>query len=179
MHATVAKQHIAQLAVREFLRPNMVVAMDGGTTVAATLPHMSNLAGVSVLTNSLEIVRQAPPYLSVYNSGGLYRPVSGTFVGPQAVAFFSQHRADLAFISATALHEEEGLMDPNALEIEVKRTLCQRAERIILLLDQSKCGRRSTLQVLPWTAIHALVTDAPPPRPFHQALEEAGVYVCC
>ena len=175
--AALAKQRIARLAVREFLPPGAVVAMDGGTTVAALVPFLTAEARISIVTNSLEIVRQAPSGLSVYCSGGLYREVSGTFVGPQAEAFFGEHRADVAFISGSGLDAEEGLMDPNPLEIEVKRALCRKAGRTILLLDSGKMGLQSALRVFSLQHIDVLVTDRAPERKLAAALRAAKVMV--
>jgi DeoR/GlpR family transcriptional regulator of sugar metabolism len=177
VRAASAKQRIARAAVAEFVRPRMVLALEGGTTVAALMPFLSADAGLTVLTNSLEIVRQAPSGISVICSGGLYREVSGTFVGPQAVRFFAEHSADIAFISATALDAGDGLMDPNPLEIEVKRGLCRGAKRVILLVDREKMGQRSTASVMPLAEVDVLVTNARPPSSFAAAFKAARIEV--
>lgn len=174
-HATTAKQQIARTALAACVRPNAVLALEGGTTVAALMPFLPADKNLTLLTNSLEIVRQTPPGINVICSGGLYREISGTFVGPQAVRFFQEHRADVAFISATGLDPDDGLMDPNPLEIEVKQALCARSARVVLLVDREKFGRRSTMPVVPLSMIDALVTDAAPPRAMARALKTARV----
>lgn len=177
VRAASAKQRIARAAISEFVRPNLVLALEGGTTVAALMPFLPVDAGLTVLTNSLEIVRQAPSGISVICSGGLYREVSGTFVGPQAVQFFAEHSADIAFISATALDASDGLMDPNPLEIEVKRALCRGAKRVVLLIDREKMGQRSTAAVMPLAEVDVLVTNAKPPSAFATAFRAARIEV--
>lgn len=176
-HSALAKQRIARVAVAEFVRPQAVLAMEGGTTVAALMPFLPADAGLGILTNSLEIVRQSQHGVSVLCSGGLYREVSGTFVGPQAVRFFAEHRADIAFISATALNAKDGLMDPNPLEIEVKRALCRSATRVIVLADRGKMGRTSTVQVTPLAEVDVLISDAKLPAAIAAALRAAKVEV--
>jgi DeoR/GlpR family transcriptional regulator of sugar metabolism len=173
--AAGAKQRIARYAVSEFVRPGMLVAMDGGSTVAALMPFFPAETSISIVTNSLEIVRQAPAGPSVHCSGGLYREVSGTFVGPQALVFLGAFRPDLAFVSGTALDVQDGLMDPNPLEIEVKRALCRRAGRTVLLLDSGKFGRRGGLRALDLAGIDVLLTEAPPEDGLKGELERAGV----
>jgi DeoR/GlpR family transcriptional regulator of sugar metabolism len=177
VRAAAAKQRIARAALAAQVRPGMTLALDGGSTVAALMPFLPVDAGLTLLTNSLEIVRQTPSGVGVACSGGLYREVSGTFVGPQAVRFFAEHRVDVAFVSATGLDAEEGLMDPNPLEIEVKRALCARATKVVLLIDAEKFGRRSTLPVLALTALDEVVCDGRPPRALAAALKAAGVKV--
>lgn len=177
VRAASAKQRIARTAIARFVQPGAVLALEGGTTVAALMAFLPADLGLTVLTNSLEIVRQAPSGVNVLCSGGLYREVSGTFVGPQAVRFFAEHRADLAFVSATALDGAEGLMDPNPLEIEVKRALCRGSRRIVLLVDRDKMGQRSTSAVMPLAEIDALVTNAKPPPAVSTALRKARIEV--
>lgn len=175
--SALAKQQIARVAVDKFVKPRMVISLEGGTSVAAVMPFLPTDADLTILTNSLEIVRQCPRGLAVLCSGGLYRDVSGTFVGPQAVKFFRDHHADIAFISATAVDASFGLMDPNPLEIEVKQTLCGSAKQVVVLCDHTKLGKLSTLPVLPLKSVGTMVTDAAPPRLMNQALKAAGVKV--
>lgn len=175
--AALPKQWIARAALTAHVRPGMTLALDGGSTVAALMPFLPTDAGLTLLTNSLEIVRQTPSGVAVSCSGGIYRGVSGTFVGPQALRFFAEHRADVAFVSATGLDAEEGLMDPNPLEIEVKRALCKRAAKVVLLIDAEKFGRRSTLPVLGLEELDEVVCDAKPQRVLRVALKAAGVNV--
>jgi DeoR/GlpR family transcriptional regulator of sugar metabolism len=122
-------------------------------------------------------VRQAPEGAALLCSGGLFREVSQTFVGPQAMQFFEGHHANVAFISATGLDRSDGLTDPNPLEIEVKRALCRRADRIVLLLDHSKFGRRSLMPVLPLRDVDYLITDTPLSRSFAAELARSKVQV--
>jgi len=175
--AASAKRRIARTAIDRHINPGLTIALEGGSTVAALMPFLPTNAGLTVLTNSLEIVRQAPAGVTVHCSGGIFREVSQTFVGPHALRFFEEHRADVAFISATGLDATDGLMDPNPLEIEVKRALCHRSDRIVLLLDRSKFGRRSLTPVLPLAEIDVLITNATPPRAFATALTRAKIRV--
>lgn len=169
-----AKSKLAALVVDRFVKPSMVLAMEGGTTVAAMMPLLPTDANLTILTNSLEVVRQAPSGVSVYCSGGLYRNVSGTFVGPQATRFFRDYRADLAFVSSTGIDPEAGLMDPNPLEIEVKRELCRVSKLVIALLDGSKWEKGSLSPAIPLADIDLIVSDVAPPEPFPSAIREAG-----
>ncbi|TVP82125.1 MAG: DeoR/GlpR transcriptional regulator, partial [Puniceicoccaceae bacterium] len=94
-------------------------------------------------------------------SGGILRPVSGTFVGPDAIRFFRKKQADLFFMTVTGLDQSNGLTDPNPLEIEVKRAMIQAAKQTVLLIDESKFGVSSLCPVVPLRRIDGLVTDCP------------------
>jgi DeoR/GlpR family transcriptional regulator of sugar metabolism len=125
------------------------------------------------LTNSLAIAHamqhhRARP--SVYLSGGLLRPESGTLVGREAVTFFSRRRATKLLLSATGLDAEAGVSDPNPQEIEVKQAMASRAQEVILMADASKLGVVSLMQTLPWRRVDRLVTDAPRKDPRLQGI---------
>lgn len=158
-----AKRRIARTAVDQWVRPGMTLIIDGGTTVAEICPLLAG-RGVTVLTHSLTILarmqREAPD-AGCHASGGILRPVSGTFVGPDALRFFRRKRADLFLMTATGLDWDHGLTDPNPLEIEVKQAMIQAAQRTVLLIDASKIGQTAMCPVTPLHRIHAVVSDAP------------------
>jgi DeoR/GlpR family transcriptional regulator of sugar metabolism len=160
--ALAEKRHIAAAAARLFARVGEVILLEGGTTVAEVLPHLPP-RGLTVMTNSLPILSRAQALgrgWQIHCSGGVLSPVSGNFVGPEAVRFFRGKYAAVFFMSATGLDPKTGaLTDPNPVEIEVKRAMARAAERVVLLLDSGKIGLRSAQQVLPLRDIDTLITD--------------------
>lgn len=121
-----------------------------------------NQRNLTIMTNGLEVIREAAPLvpnITLISSGGILRDVSYTFVGPQAVQFFQEVRANTLFLSATGLTLPEGITDPNPLEIDVKRAMAASVERVVLLMDSTKFGVRSLSPVLPLDRIHVLITN--------------------
>lgn len=176
VRAIDAKRAMARHAVGRHVRPGATLALEGGTTVAALVPFLPTGAALTILTNSLEVVRQTPSEgITVIGAGGMFRPISQTFVGPLAVRFFEDHRPDIAFISATGINAAGELLDPNPLEIQVKQALCRRARRIICLLDASKWATESLTPVLGLPQVDTLITDRPPPPLFKRLLARHAV----
>lgn len=173
---TPERAALARYAARRFLQSGLSIALEGGTTVVGLLSHVQIL-NLTLLTNSVEILRAAPATCLTYGSGGEYRPVSRTFVGPQAVSFFENHRADLCLISATGFETKAGLTDPNPLEIEVKRAMCRHSAKTVLLLDAEKFGQRSLCSLIDLTKIHTLVTNESAPRSALNLFRKAGVVI--
>lgn len=177
--AEAAKRRIAACAVARFVREGQTLALEGGTTVATLVDHLP-AARVSVLTNSLPValrVRARRPGLPVKLPGGWLSEVSGNVVGPDALQFIGRQRASLCFLSATGFDEQQGPTDPNPLEIEVKRAWAAVSDRVVLLLDAGKWGRRSAAVMLHPRRIHALVTDAAPPPAIAACLAGHGIDV--
>lgn len=161
--AAAAKSRIAAYAARHLICEGDSLALDGGTTVAAiareTLP-----AGLTILTNSLHTARlfmNHPARPAVYASGGLLREQSGTFIGREALTFFSRRRTVRYFLSATGVDAVAGVTDLTLEDNEVKQAMASGTRDVVLLADRSKFGVISLMRVLPWRRVHRLVTEAP------------------
>lgn len=179
--AAAAKHRIAQYASKTFIREGDILTLEGGTT-AATLAEHLHFHKLTVLTNSVpltEKLRHQGENYAVHCSGGMLRSGSGTLVGNEAIRFFSNKKAHTCFISATGFTAEAGITDPNPMEIEVKRAMLQIANRVILLLDSSKFGIQSLMEVIPLRRIHFMVTESPPPPAIQQLLNQHQVQLHC
>jgi DeoR family transcriptional regulator of aga operon len=62
-------------------------------------------------------------------------------------------------MSARAVHHRLGLMEANAVEAALKRSILARADRVIVLADSSKLGRVAVHRVTGVDHIDALITD--------------------
>jgi len=171
------KEAIGRYAVQHFVKEGDFVVLEAGTTVACTLKHLGK-PGVTLISNGLEVIREATallPTVTVMGCGGILREPSYTFVGPQAEAFFAQLRAHTVFLSASGISLDDGLTDPNPLEIQVKQAMVACAEQLVVLVDSSKFGIRSLLQTLPMDKIQILVTDDRIPERFANEIRKLGI----
>lgn len=156
-----AKAAIARLAARRFIREGDTIGLEGGSTVAAILAHLP-LRRVSIVTNSLPValrVRATRPALPVKLLGGWLSEVSGNTCGKEALREAARLKLDTLFLSATGWEWARGPVDPNPLEIEVKRALAARAGRVVFLLDSGKFAIASASVVLHPRRIHTVVTN--------------------
>lgn len=174
--ASAAKARIAAYASARLVHDGDILILEGGTTVAALVPGLQK-ERLTILTNSLPVLNRARDMggrLTACCAGGLLREGSGTLVGKDAVTFFSRRKADTFFMSATGWETEHGLSDPNPQEIEVKQAMARAANRVVCLLDSSKLGKRSLMQVLPLRKIHVLVCEKDPGPEFKNLLAKSG-----
>lgn len=174
-----AKAVIAARAVREFVRDGDVIALEGGTTVAALVDALPEQR-ISIVTNSLPIalrIRAGRPALPVRVLGGWLSPVSGNTTGADALKAGTMARISVCFLSSTAWDADHGPMDPNPLEIEVKRALAACSERVVMLVDSRKFLTTSASVTIHPSRLHALVTDARPPRAIARCLKAHGIRV--
>ncbi|HKJ89543.1 MAG TPA: DeoR/GlpR family DNA-binding transcription regulator [Oceanipulchritudo sp.] len=165
-HGRDVKTRIACKAVSSYIREGMVLAMEGGTTVEATIPYLPEKR-ISIITNSLPVairLREERPQLPVQVVGGWLSPVSGNLTGANALRETSRLRADICFISASGFDTRVGPSDPNPLEIEVKRALVEISRQTILLLESRKFGLLDAAVTLHPRRLHGLVSEVAPPE---------------
>ena len=178
--ALAEKRLIAAAAARRYVQPGDNVILEGGTTVAELLNHLP-ARELTLMTNSLPILSRAHALgraWQIRGSGGTLSQVSGNFVGPEAVAFFQKNFATTFFMSATGLDPETGaLTDPNPVEIEIKRAMAKAARRIVLLIDSSKIGVRSVMEVLRMRDVDVMLCDTGISGRAYRQLRSAGVVV--
>lgn len=155
------KKRIAKAAAR-LLQPGECCFIDAGTTTAAFALELAGLAGIAVITNSLDVagaMRSGQPDADVILLGGqLGADVPATY-GEITIADIARFRPDAAVISPVGLHPEHGATDYFLPEAEVAKAMIRNARRLIMLADRSKLGEVSRVQICPIAAIDVLVVD--------------------
>jgi DeoR family glycerol-3-phosphate regulon repressor len=171
-----AKRAIARV-IAERVEDGLTVMLDTGSTTAYVAQALVRRSRLTVITNGLEIARSLVGRNGhkVYLAGGELDARLAAALGPEALAFVDQFRADLAILSIAAIDAEEGLMDFELDEARIARAMMHRAKRVIIAADRTKFGRRAAVRVAALSEIDELVTDAPPPEPFPAQLAAAGV----
>ncbi len=170
------KRRIAR-AVADLVRDGETVMLDTGSTTAFVAEALAERRRLTVITNGIEIARSLVGRNDhrVYLAGGELKAELAAAVGPEALSFLGQFRADTAILSIAAIDTEEGLMNFELDEARIARTMMARAGRIVLAVDCHKFCRRAAVHVADLSEIDRLVTDALPPHPFPARLREAGV----
>lgn len=117
------KRSIARYAAENYIKDGDIIFLDGGSTVMELIPYLKD-KNITLLTNGLNTLFLASKYinhLNVMGSGGGIRYPSMTFVGPEAEKFFNNYKAEIVFLSCSGITIEDGVMDINLLEMEVKK----------------------------------------------------------
>lgn len=171
-----AKQTIGRAAAAH-IADGETLSFDTGTTTACVARALIGRRGLTVVTNSLDIARAMAGTSRVFMAGGELHAELGAGLGPAAVEFVSQFRVRTAFLSVGAIDAEDGLTDFDMAEARFSRALIEAAERVVVVADHSKFGKRALVRACELDAIDMLITDAPPPPDLAGKLDEAGVVV--
>ena len=102
------------------------------------------------------------PGLNVILVGGQYRPDRMDSVGPLAVAMLDQLRGYTAFVGADGLSRDFGLAAADIESAHFNRQALLRANRGILVADNTKFQNPSLFKIVGWESISAVITDSLP-----------------
>lgn len=152
-----AKREIA-LTAADLVKDGDTILLDSGTTAVQVAQALAR-RDITIITNSTAI----PPVSMDFRptllfTGGVYRPVARSTVGPRAEAFIRSIRPDKAFIATNGLFLDE-IFTPDELEAAVKKAMIEVARESYLIIDNSKLGKRALSQVAHVGEFDAIITD--------------------
>jgi DeoR family transcriptional regulator, fructose operon transcriptional repressor len=177
-----AKEQIGARAAG-LVRDGQAIIVNAGTTALATIRALSDHRDLTVATNSLRGATELAPevYRDLYVFGGAVRITDQATLGPVRFPSWNQPevdiRCDLALIGVGAISADVGFSTSNLVEASMMSEMMDRADKVAVLADSSKFGRRLFAQVGDLGRADYLVTDATPPADLARALADAGVEV--
>ena len=174
------KVRIGKVAA-ELVQPGETIILDSGTTTAEVARHLKRMKiqPLTVITNALNIGMELAdsPGVSLIMIGGLLRPVSYSFVGPQAEAMMNEFHANRLFLAVDGFDLENGPSTPDVLEAQLNNVMIRSAREVNVVTDFSKLGRRSVSRIGPYDRIRRLITDSRAPQEFTEGLRKRGIEV--
>lgn len=174
-----AKRRIGACAA-QIVEAGQTIIVDAGSTTVELVHHLPrDLEYLRIVTPALNVAAAAAqfPKVELVMTGGILRHLTRSLVGPQAIRSLEMFNADWTFLASGGFSIEHGVTTSNMLEIEVKRTMVQRASRLALLADSSKYGKVRSLTVVPLAQVDMLITDNGMDEADAQALEKLGIEV--
>lgn len=180
--AVGSKKRLARAAAA-LLEADETVFVDSSTTAYyAARSMLAGVSGFTCLTNLVPVMdlfsTADPSRASMVGLGGIFRPLTLSFVGPCTIHTIESYVADRAFFSVKGVTPEGHLTEPNPLEAEVKRAMIQRSASPVLLVDGRKFGLRGA-SVISHVSEVSLVITADARRSYVEAVENLGVPVEC
>ncbi len=142
--------------------PGTAIAISAGTTTFALARRLTDVPGLTVLTNSVPVAdvlyRDGRPDQTVILSGGVRTP-SDALVGPFAVEVIRSLHVDSVFMGSHGMDSRSGFTTPNILEAETNRALIEAGRRLIVLADHTKWGVIGISSVARLEEADTIITD--------------------
>jgi DeoR/GlpR family transcriptional regulator of sugar metabolism len=161
------KQALAHAALPQ-IEPGQAVMIDESTTGLMLARLLPERAPLTVITNSLSVMQElrAERDIKLIVLGGDYWPRHEAFCGFAGEAAVSALRADLLFMSTTAISDGVAYQPDQDMAI-AKRAMIAAAARRVLLVDHTKFGRVALHRLAPLSDFDLVMTD--------DGLDEAGL----
>lgn len=173
--AAEEKDRIAASAA-SLIEPGQTVIIDDSSTAGALTKYLVDLRPLTVITNNLSVVTELAPVanLNLISLGGQYSEKFNGFFGIACEETLRSLRADVAFLSSSAIHEAT-TYHQNQEVVQTKRLMIASSRRSHLLVDHTKFGRSALHYVSDLTAFDSVITDRSPSPASQVVLDEAGV----
>lgn len=174
-----AKRAIAAAAA-ELVTPEISsVALNGGTTTTEVARALAARPGLRVVTNALNIASELAvrSNIELVVCGGSARAESYELVGPLAELTLANLNLDLAIIGVDGISATAGLTTHHEVEAHTNRALLRAAERVAVVADSSKIGRRGFAKICDLELVGDLITDSLATSSDVAALRKAGLRV--
>ena len=172
------KKEIAEEALK-YVRNNDNIIMASGTTVQYLARMLSDFSKLTVLTTSLYISIELckHPLLNVIQVGGSDRKSSKSVVGPIAEQILSDYSCNTLFLGVDGIDVDFGLTTSNSKEAHLNKTMINCSEKVVVLADSSKIGKRSFGKIAETEQVHVLITDSGIKKKHRLAFEDKGIEV--
>jgi DeoR/GlpR family transcriptional regulator of sugar metabolism len=174
-----SKLIIAQKAI-ELIERKDCILLDASTTALelAKLLRESSLH-ITVVTNGIStaIELKENPGINVILIGGMARMGSMALEGTLGTNILNKINIDTMFTSASGFTIEEGLTDFNVYEVELKKIMIEKANRVIGMVDYSKIGTSSIATFATCEQLDTIITDKPFDEAFLKELSKQNIKV--
>ena len=152
------KNAIAEKAAA-MIQDGQTVFLNGGTTTLALFRKIRD-RDICIVTNNIAVVMESDSIRAeLILVGGQYRAKSRSLLGGMASFSLSQAYADICFLGTNGVSLERGLTTILHQEVEVNRTMSERARKVICIADSSKFGVDAGFVSLPLSKVAGIITD--------------------
>lgn len=173
------KDRIGRAAAAHVRAQDSIILASGTTTTAVARHLPATAQGLTVVTSAMNVAMELAQHVGIETLvlGGMVRPTSASVVGPYAEAVLADTTCDKLFLGVDGLDLDFGLTTTNALEASLNRAMIRAAQRVIVVADATKVGRRGLSRICGFEDVDRLITDASLGSEVQSALEELGVAV--
>lgn len=168
------KQQIAQQAAN-LVDDGDTLLLDGGTTTYELAKHLVGRP-LQIVTNSLPV---ANLFTSSANTdlvfiGGYIHMRTGVSLGPYANDMIGDLNVHRAILSVAGINTN-GCYNSNLLLVETEKAMIRAADKVVVVADSTKFGKKSLAHICELSEMHTLVVDDKLSDAWRARVTDAGV----
>lgn len=172
----VEEKEIIAKKVIKFIRPNITVFLDSGSTTTALAkiwPDQPDFIFTSSMACAMELSKLKQP--TVFVVGGELNKYSMSVCGLQAIESIRKVNFDLAVLGVTSYSTDAGFSCGVLMESYLKQAVIRQSAEKIVLMDSFKTEKKSTFQICWLKEVDMVISDQNISSNFQMECEEAGV----
>lgn len=167
------------VAAARLIDDNDSIIIASGTTVLALAKKIQNKKNLTVITASLNVALELlqQPDIEVLQLGGILRKTSSSVTGPYAQSILTDFSCTKLFLGVDGIDLEFGLSTTSAMEAHLNRQMIEASQKVIVLSDSTKFGKRGFGKICGLDKVDRIITDAGISEYFVKQLENLGIEV--
>jgi len=170
------KRRVAARAAR-YIESGMTIFLDGSSTVFQMTRLLRDQQNLTVITNGLYAALELSfaPEVTTIVIGGILRRRTSSLVDVLTPNLLRRLHVDIAFLSCRGFTMNNGMMESDLREAQLKRYMAQTAQRMIAIVDHSKFDNAFTASSMLPEEINLMISDTGISEKTRQQIEEAGI----
>jgi DeoR family transcriptional regulator of aga operon len=172
------KADIAAVAA-QLIEANDAIIIASGTTVLALAKKIYIRESLTVVTSALNVAIELikHPDIEVIQLGGFLRRSSSSVTGPYAQTTLNDFLCTKLFLGVDGIDLELGITTTNSMEAQLNKQMIARCQKVIVLSDSTKFGKRGFGRICGLEEVDQIITDSGIPEHYKKDLESLGIEV--
>jgi len=172
------KQRIAKAAM-QYVKPNDSIIIGSGSTLLEFARNALLIKPLTVITASLNVAQvvNTNSEIEVHQLGGVIRKSSNSAIGPFAERMMEGLSCHTLFLGIDGIDPEYGLTTTNALEASLNQCMIKSAQKVVVLADSTKFGKRGFGKICDLSYVDTIITDNEAPLQIVKKIQVLGVEV--
>lgn len=163
----------------KLVKENDSIVVASGTTLLSFAKHLNTGMNLTVVTSSLNISIEflRNPDVEVIQLGGLLRKSSSSVMGAYAEQVLQDFYFNTLFLGVDGIDLEHGFTTTNAMEAHLNRQMIKVSQKVVVLTDSTKFGKRGFGKICGFEDVDQIITDKGVSQQIVKHLESMGVTV--
>lgn len=155
---------------------NDSIIIGSGTTTQFLAREINPIGTLTVVTSALNVTLELLKHqnVDVIQLGGSVRSTSSSVVGQYANNILDNFFCSKLFLGVDGIDLDYGISTTNAQEATLNQKMINVAQKVIVLADSSKFGRKSFGKIADFSKIDTIISDEMP-KNFLEYFESLGI----
>ena len=157
------KEEKKAIAVKaaQYIDSNDSIIIASGTSLLALAREIKPDQKLTVITSAIQVAEELVkhPNIEILQLGGLIRHSSSSVVGAYAESILKDFFCTKLFMGVDGIDFEFGITTSNSMEAQLNKGMMQVVQKVIILADHTKFGKRGFSRVCGLDEIDEIITD--------------------